>query len=314
MNKSEKAAVNVLKNCMGVKKHEKVLIITDSKLNKIGKVFLEAAKSMADADLVKIPIPKTHGVEPPKKVANMMLGYDVILGITLKSISHTRARKNAIKEGVRMATMPGISEDIIERTLNGSYSVMEKKNLSLIKRLKKGKVVRVKTKKGTDISLGIFGKKWFDDSGIYRKKGASGNLPAGEIGFMPTEGKTEGVFVVDSSIGGLGLVDRDVKIVVENGFAAEIKGGKKAITLKKQLKNKKYRNIAEFAFGTNKDAKITGNVLEDEKVLGTVHIALGDNTSFGGSFDVPFHVDCIIRKPDVFVDGKLVMKRGKFLI
>ena len=96
MDKLEKAAVNVLRNCMNVKKNEKVLIITDSKLLRIGNVFLDKAKKIAkSADLIKIPVPEVSGTEPPKKTAKLMLGYDIILGITFRSISHTKARKNA---------------------------------------------------------------------------------------------------------------------------------------------------------------------------------------------------------------------------
>ena len=316
MNKLEKAAVNVLKNCMNVKKNEKVLIITDSKLIKIGKVFLNNAKKITkSADLIKIPVPKVSGTEPPAKTAKLMLNYDVILGITFRSISHTKARKNASNKGARIATMPGITEGVIKRTLIVDYRKIKKFNLRLIKKLKGCKMVRIKTKKGTDISVKIYRRIWLEDSGVYTKKRDFGNLPAGEIGFAPVEGKTNGVMVVDKSIGGLGKVDRDVIINVEKGFATTISGGKSAKKLEKQLKNKKYRNIAEFAFGTNPKAEITGVTLEDEKVLGTVHIALGNNKSYpGGKTNVPFHVDCIIKKPDVFVDNKLIMKKGKFLI
>src|SRR3989338_7085827 len=82
----------------------------------------------------------------------------------------------------------------------------------------------------------------------------------------------------------------------------------------KQLITKKHRNIAEFAFGTNPKAKITGVTLEDEKAEGTVHIALGNNKSYGGNANVPFHANCIIKKPDVFIDGKKIMNKGKFII
>jgi len=316
MNKLEKAAVNVLKNCMNVKKNEKVLIITDSKLIKIGKVFLNKAKKITkSADLIKIPIPKVSGTEPPAKAAKLMLSYDVILGITFRSISHTKARKNASNKGARIATMPGITEEIIKRTLIVNYKKIKKNNLGLIKKLKGCKTVRIKTKKGTDITVKIYRKIWLEDSGVYTKKGDFGNLLAGEIGFAPVEGKTNGIMVVDGSIGGLGKVDKDVKINVEKGFATNISGGKSAKKLEKQLKNKEYRNIAEFAFGTNPKARITGVTLEDEKVLGTIHIALGNNKSYpGGKTDVPFHVDCIIKNPDVFVDNKVVMKKGKFLV
>ena len=310
-----KSAKIVLKKCLNLKRNEKLLVITDSKLYSIGKMFFrEAKKVTSDVRLIKIPIPKVHGAGPSKKIANEMLKYDVELLITTKSLSHTKARKNASDKGARIVTMPGITKDIVKRTLIVDYKKIKEENKDLINKLKKGKIVRVKTKKGTDISLKIFNKKWFDDSGVYSRKKDFGNLPAGEIGFMPTEGKSEGVFVVDGSIGGLGLVDKPVKIFVKGGFATRVLGGKIAKKLRILLITKKHENIAEFAFGTNPKAKITGVTLEDEKVKGTVHIALGNNKSYGGNVDVPFHVDCIIKKPDVFIDDKLVMKKGKFLI
>lgn len=315
MDRLDKAAVNVLKNCMNVKKNEKVLIITDSKLEKIGNVFLKKSKEITKKSaLVKIPIPETSGVEPPKKVAKLMLIQDVILAVTAKSLSHTKARKRANKKGARIATMPGITEEIIKRTLIANYKKIKKNNLLLIKKIKNPKIARLKTKKGTDITIEIFKKRFIDDSGTYIKKGAFGNLPAGEVMSMPVEGSANGIFIVDGSIGGLGKVDKPVSIVVKNGFAIKIKGGRIAKKLVKQLKNKRYRNIAEFSFGTNPKARMSGVTLEDEKVSGTVHIALGNNKSYGGAVDVPFHVDCIIKKPDVFVNGKLVMKQGRFLI
>ena len=315
MNKLDKAAVNILKNCIDVKRDEKVLIVTDSKLAKIGKVFLDNAKEITKfVDGVKIPIPKVAGTEPPVNVAKLMLEYDVILAATARSLSHTKARKNASSKGARIITMPGITNDIVKRTLVADYSKIKEKNLKLIKKLKKSRVIRVKTKKGTDVSLIVNKKKWFDDSGICRKNKDFGNLPGGEIICMPAEGKTEGTFVVDGSIGGLGLVDKDITLAIKKGFATKIEGGKVAKRLEKQLKNRKYRNIAEFAFGTNPGARVSGVTLEDEKVLGTVHIALGNNKSYGGKVTVPFHVDCVMKKPDVFADSKLVMKKGRFLV
>ena len=55
-------------------------------------------------------------------------------------------------------------------------------------------------------------------------------------------------------------------------------------------------------------------LLEDEKVMGTVHLALGNNITMGGTFNVPIHLDGIIKKPNVYLDGKLLMKDGKLLV
>ena len=77
---------------------------------------------------------------------------------------------------------------------------------------------------------------------------------------------------------------------------------------------KEARNIAEFGIGTNENAKITGNILEDEKVIGTCHIALGNNAGFGGKVNVQLHIDGIIKKPTIFVDNKKILDDGRLLI
>jgi leucyl aminopeptidase (aminopeptidase T) len=63
----------------------------------------------------------------------------------------------------------------------------------------------------------------------------------------------------------------------------------------------------------NDKAKITGNMLEDEKVMGTCHIALGNNAGFGGKVNVELHIDGLIKKPTVSIDDKRVMNEGKLI-
>jgi leucyl aminopeptidase (aminopeptidase T) len=73
-------------------------------------------------------------------------------------------------------------------------------------------------------------------------------------------------------------------------------------------------NIAELGIGTNDKAIISGKILEDEKILGTVHLALGDNKSMGGAVGVSSHLDGLILKPSVWIDGERIMEDGKLLI
>ena len=167
------------------------------------------------------------------------------------------------------------------------------------------------TNNGTDAEFFIKGRRWISDDGIYTKKGTFGNLPAGEVFIAPVEGRTSGMLVVDASVGGSGKTDKNIMIEIKRGFLENIKGGKIASQFEKSLKNKRYKNVAELGIGTNYKAKITGNVLEDEKVLGTCHIAFGNNKHFGGKVDVPFHVDFVIRNPTIYSDGILIMKDGK---
>jgi len=303
-----KEPVNILKECMNLRDDESCLIITDSKLIGIGRSLLESASKITkNSKLIITTIPKAHGAEPPKYVANEMLKYDVILIPTTKSLTHTKARENASRKGARIATMPGITNDMLKRALNVDYGAIIKSNNHLISILKDKKMIRIKTAKGTDISFNLKGRKWIPDSGVYAKRGASGNLPAGEVFIAPLEGTANGTIIVDASVGGLGKVDRDIKIIVKDGFIAHIKGGRIADKFSKLLKSKLYKNVAELGIGTNCKAKITGNVLEDEKVIGTCHIAFGNNIHFGGKVDVPFHVDVVVKRPSIYGDEVLLI-------
>jgi len=308
-----KSADIILRDCMALKKNESCLVITDSKLIKVGNsLYKTSLKITKKSKLIKIPIPKSHGSEPPENIAREMLNYDIILMPTIKSLSHTRARNAASKKGARIASMPGITKAMMKRTLNVDFYKIRETNNKLISKLKNRNKIKITTKKGTNIEFNLKGRKWKPDDGIYTKKSAFGNLPAGEIFIAPLEGKTNGKIICDASVGGLGKVDKNIEIIVKDGFIENIKGGKTARIFTKLLKTKFYRNVAELGIGTNSKAKITGEVLEDEKVRGTCHIAFGNNKHFGGKVDVPFHVDFVIRNPTIYADGIPIMHSGKF--
>ena len=312
-----KAAEITLKKCLGLKKNENFLVITDSKLYNLAKMFFDDAKKITDnVKLIKIPIPKVSGTEPSKKIAREMLKYDVELLITAKSLSHTKARKNACDKGARIVTMPGITKSIINRTLDINYDKLKKIGRKIANIINKGKNIRVKTKLGTDIGFSIKGRKSFgEDSGLFTKKGSFGNLPTGEIFVAPVEGTANGIFIADASFAGIGKIKIPLRVYVKNGHAIIFKGkGAKKLERVLDSVGKQARNIAEFGIGTNEKAIITGNTLEDEKVVGTCHIALGNNAGFGGKVNVPLHLDGVISKPTVFIDNKKIMDNGKLLI
>ena len=299
---------------MGLQKNESCLIITDSKLFNIGNALYKYSSRITNnSKLIKIPIPESHGSEPPHNVAAEMLRYDVVLMPTTKSLSHTTARKKASKNGARIASMPGITGNMMERALNVDFNKIKAINERLIAKLKNKNRIKIMTRKGTNIEFEVTGRKWIGDDGIYTKRGSFGNLPAGEIFIAPLEGKSSGKIVCDASVGGLGKVDKNIEINVKNGFIEDIKGRKITEKFEKLLKSRLYRNVAELGIGTNPKARITGEVLEDEKVLGTCHVAFGNNRHFGGKVDVPFHVDFVINHPTISADKISMMKNGKYI-
>ena len=318
MSELEKAANNILKTCMGLKRNESFLVVYDKNKIRIANVLLKKAKSICKkVRKIKTKVGRFNGEEPSRKVADDMKNYDVVVIVTTKSLSHTNARRNASKKGVRIASMPGVTGDMIERTLTADYNKVKKISDGVYKLYKGRKKIRLVTKEGTDVLIYI-NKSPFNDVGIYHKKGDFGNLPAGEVGFAPVEGKTEGVVVIDKTMAGIGKLKSNIKFEIEGGFVKRISGeedAKKLSKLLKGFKNEDVYNIAEFSIGTNYKAKVTGITLEDEKVYGTVHMALGDNTSYpGGHIKAPTHLDGVISSPTVFIDEKKVMDRGKLLL
>ncbi|MGB2804377.1 MAG: aminopeptidase [Candidatus Zixiibacteriota bacterium] len=315
MDKLFKAAQVAISNCLMVKKGESVLVITDQPLRKIGYAFREAAEeAVAEAMLLEILPRSSNGEEPPGSVAKFMKDFDVLIIPTSKSMSHTNARREACEAGARCVTLPGILEDTMERTLNADYQEIAQRSIKLAEMVNRGKTARVTTPAGTDITMSIEGRECHADTGLVHNPGDFSNLPAGEAYIAPVEGTANGVMVVDGSM--VGKVKKPIRIMVKDGLATEITGDRSAEELEKMLEpfGQPGRNIAELGIGTNHKARIVGNVLEDEKVMGTVHMALGDNKSMGGNVSVQSHLDGILLKPTLWIDEEKIMEDGELKI
>lgn len=311
----KKSARTALVQCLDLKKGEQFLVITDKNKRDVGTAFFEVGKELGSEAVLMEMLPREiNGEEPPDMVASAWIKCDVFVCPTSKSLTHTRAREKAVEAGARGATLPGVTLDMMKRCIPVDYRKMEQRVANLCEILTRGNMVRVTTDAGTDLTFSIEGRPGEPDTGIYTRAGLFGNLPAGEAYIAPVEGTADGVLVVDGAM--VGIVEEPIKILFREGYAVEITGGKEADELNKLVEQvgKEARNCAEFGIGTNEAAKVTGNVLEDEKIFGTIHIAIGNNAHFGGTVDVPFHMDGIIMKPTVEIDGKTIIKAGKHLL
>lgn len=311
------AGRNVMKQCMGVKRGESVLIVTDPTRRDLeGTIFFQTAKEFTDkVKLASFDTMKENAQEPPVEVAEKMKQADVALLVTSYSLSHTQARKNACKAGARIASLPGITKDMIIRTLTADYSQIAQLSNKLARILTKGKIAQLTSAAGTNIRFNLTNRKGFADTGIYTKPGDWGNLPAGEACIGPLEGKTNGSLVINGAISEIKL-DQPIKITIKNGLSTKIIGGKAAKKLTKIIDQigPQARNVAELGIGTNPLAKLSSNVLEAEKVYGTCHLALGSNISYGGTINIPFHSDGIITNPTLIIDDKIIVKDNKIIV
>ncbi|AJQ26195.1 aminopeptidase [Pelosinus fermentans] len=313
----EKSAEIAIRQCMAVKKGETVLVVTDEPTRNVGRALWEkAVEAGAEALYVEMLPRKNDGVEPPPAIAVAMLHADVILGATSCSFSHTKARKDASQKGARIATLPGITEDIMQRTLSADYQHIAELSQQFAKLLSDGKAVHISTLAGTDLTLSIAGRQGHADTGINHAAGDFSNLPAGEAYVAPVEETAEGIIIIDGAMAGIGVLESPIKLTVEKGYVTKVEGGRETEKLEAMLNEygKLACNIAELGIGTNDQAILSGRVLEDEKVMGTVHIALGNNFGFGGTCQVPMHLDGILLSPTLTIDGQLVIKDGKHLI
>jgi leucyl aminopeptidase (aminopeptidase T) len=313
MNDLEHAATVAIRDCLGIQPSETLLVLADPPLARLAAVLADAARPLAREVLVlEYGVRALNGQEPPDPVAAAMAAVDAVLAVTTRSITHTAARRTATAAGARVATMPGITEECLVRTMNANYRVIAARSRNVAAMLTRTVVARVTTPAGTDVTLPIAGIDGIASTGLILEPGQWGNLPSGEAYLRPEEGRSEGVIVVDGSLAAIGRLDEPVRIEVAGGEATGIHGGAQAAIFEAQIAQAGpgARNVAELGVGTNDRAILTGHILEDEKILGTVHIAFGNNASMGGTVTVPFHVDGILLRPTLELDGEVVLRDG----
>jgi aminopeptidase len=310
------AARNVVENCLGIQAGEVVSIVTDSAdpdRIEIARAFWEEARGKeAEVILAEMLPRKNSGEEPPAPIAQLMSESHVVLCPTTRSLSHTQARRKASARGARIASLPGITKEMVIRCLTADYGSIAALTNRVAEKLSRGSAFKVESELGTSLVLERRGRAVGADTGVLTQPGDFGNLPAGEAFFAPIEGTSNGKIVFDGSVADLGKLTEPIELQVEHGIARIVSTSAASQELDRYLSahGPAAYNIAELGVGTNDRAIVSGYILEDEKVLSTVHIALGNNAGMGGTVNVPIHLDGLIRNATLYVDGELMMDKG----
>jgi leucyl aminopeptidase (aminopeptidase T) len=212
--------------------------------------------------------------------------------------------------------MPLFDAEMLTGPMTIDVKKMANKTIAMAKKLSNVHTAEITTSDGTNLRFSLKGRAGHADTGILIKDGSMSNLPAGEAYIAPVEGTAEGTLVARFSQ--TRKLKKPLIFEIEKGIIIKISGEKKARERLEQIFDKfsNARILAEFGIGTNEKAKRPDNILEAEKILGTIHIAFGDNSTFGGENKVPFHEDFVIFKPTVILyscDKKPVtlINRGK---
>jgi len=310
----DRAVRTVLRDCLRVEPAEEVLVICNPVTEDIGALMrIEAEGDGAFATLIVISELDSNGAEPPTPVAAAMIASHVVIAPTIQSLSHTYARRAANQAGARIATLPGVTDDMLARLMNADMGELRRRGAAVAAALRSGSEARITCDHGSDLRIGLEDRVPIADAGVLDAPGAFGNLPCGEAFVAPTT--AEGTLVVDGSIAGVGKVETPVELTVRDGHLVDATGPEGDTLLELLTKHgEDGTNIAELGIGTNEEATLTGNILEDEKILGTAHVAFGASAAIGGKVQVPVHLDCVILEPSIEIDGKEIVRAGELLV
>lgn len=307
------SAQTVVRRCLAVNPGEEVLVIVDPATRGIGEALREeAASAGADAVLATMDAREMDGAEPPRVIAAALAACDVFIAPTSRSLSHTTARKRASDGGARGATMPGVTEDMLARVMAVDFELMAARSKAVAEVLDVGETAHITCPRGSDLTLHLDGRRAIADDGDLTARGAFGNLPCGEGFIAPLSGEGR---VVAASLAALGISDEPATLTVEDGLIVAADGGLGPDYLKLlEVHGDAGRNVAELGVGTNERARLTGLVLEDEKILGTVHVAFGASAGIGGTVSVPVHLDVVVLDASLAVDGRQVLDEGRLVL
>ena len=312
MSDLDLAVQTVVRRCLGIQAGENVLVVGDEGTRDLAEALrAEAANAGAEAVLALMDVRAENGSEPPPAIAAALSAVDVYIAPTTKSLSHTQARKAASEAGVRGATLPGVTSDLLARVMTVDFDAMRARCHAIAGLLTNADEARITCPAGTDLRLDISGRTGLVDDGDLTAPAAFGNLPCGEGFTSPLSG--EGMAMVTGFDGA--IANAPEALVLEGGHLVRAEGEHGAALLARlQAHGRNGTNLAELGVGTNDRATLTGNVLEDEKILGSVHIAFGASMGIGGTVSVPIHQDVTILDATLDLDGTRVLDAGRYAL
>lgn len=301
-----------LERCLGLGEGEQLLVLADlSRADLAHRVHAAGSRLGARATLALAGL--RDEFEPPAPVAAAMRACDAFVALTEHSISHTQARAAASAAGARgVGIGGGGTEEVLARLLGADLDAVGARSDRLAALLSAASSARISCPRGTLLELDLSGRDAISDDGDFRARGAYGNLPFGEAFTSPIGGAGR---LCPTTVAGMGRVDDATALELAGGalVAGEGPDGQR---LERDLRahGAAGLNVAELGIGTNERARLSGSVVEDEKMLGSIHIAFGASISIGGTVSAPTHVDCVVPDATVLLDGEPILDAGRLLV
>lgn len=312
-----KAAAAVVGQSLAVREGEQVAVVADhASDHAVVDALLHAIAAVgAEATLLVMPARERAGAPANSVVASAISGADVIIAPTSTGLGFTPAFGEALKRGARAIVMTGVtSAELGAGAGLADYEEVHRVTKPLSEALTNGQSIRVTCANGSDLTASLDGVSAGIGASFAREPGQVSGFPSGEAWMAPKEGTAEGVLVADGSAHMLGRLQRPLSVRFSKGRATEIEGGPQADQLREIIDGiENSDNLGEISIGTNRWARFSGNITEDKKQLGTVHFALG-NSVVGGTVRSSVHIDLLMLRPTVEVDGEVLVKAGEIVV
>lgn len=317
-------AVNAVR-CLAVAPDERLAVVVDEPLIGAGLRVCDAANEIgAQVSMSVLPdSSRPIAMADAPFVASLSEVDAVLLWLSTTTPAEFGTHRQPIYQraqalGTRVAFGAEIDDEILRFEMSADYEAMRVLCAAMAARLETGRRARVTTPAGTDCTFDLQGRSWLIDDGRIDSPGAFGNLPAGEVYVAPLRDGAEGVCVIDCSIAveGLGILEHPIQLTFRQGRIVDIQGGSEADRVRQVIEGAGSGAdiVAELGIGTNDQARLTGRIITDEKVLGTAHVAFGHNKgSYGGDNEATIHIDGVMADASISVDGELAIERGKLV-
>ncbi|MFP4081762.1 MAG: aminopeptidase [Candidatus Aminicenantes bacterium] len=307
------AAEKAVKQSIRLRRGEKFLLVTDKQKLEIAEALAYWAKQVGTETTTYLLTETLRPITRPTRLLKEMVKKATAVVYMLEArLEEKPFRGYLVKTAVensRICMMPGITKDMMERLVNVDFAQMNAFTKKVIRTLTDAYDVVVENPEGTHIEFSVRGRKWANDNGDISRKGMHGNLPAGECYTAPVEKTFSGRLIISliDDQPGPGVME------FEKGKLVKFSGKGPETVAKHMGQDETGFTIGEFGVGTNPHARITTNMIEAEKALGTAHFAVGDSYGLGKNKS-KHHYDALVDKVTIRAKGRYVVKEGKFLI
>jgi aminopeptidase len=300
-------AVTLLNICAGIKNGEKLVIVSDRPEDRSLEILIQKARNFGAAvSFEKISGPVTR--EPPAKAFALMLENDVVLFCVNEDRTlmwgHSDAKVEALARGGRVLFL---TQSIDSTPGAESLEVIKSRSNRMAELLERSSKVTLLTGDNFRLELKLAGRNALRLSSILQTPGSWGAVPDyAEAAVAPLENWSSGDFQVDAMIVGLGKAIIPVDLHFENGKLTGISDsplGKKFEDFLGKY-DSTARVLCELGFGTNHLRSEVRGEFDDKKALGSVHLAMGDNHTFGGENRSNIHIDCLATRPKILIDDR----------